>query len=253
MARRFLSLVGVLVALGGIGLFVFVGIQVWRVKAEVNRQARYLAAKAHAAGDATDRAISFVRQVLAEARGKLPFVRPAAGPAGAVSPILRLTARQASQELLGSVERAQGAVLAAADAVVVANAALNVAAAGDHLDELDKLFGLSPEHLSQSRAALVSISSELQNAQGILGATPESLTAEQVRAVNAALDQATDLTDRLSAVVVNARTRVDQAKAEVDRWARWGSYGATGLAVLGGLGQLFMLRFCVRKLVHLPA
>jgi hydrogenase maturation protease len=254
MVRRFLSLVGILLALAGASAFVFVGIKVWHVKAEVNRQARYLAAKAHSAGAASDRAIDFVRQILAEARNKLKLVRPETrAAAGAVSPFLQITAQQASRELLGSVERAQGAVLAASDAVVVAQSALNVAAQGDYSEELDRLFGLSPEHLKQSRSALVSISSELSNAQGIIGVAPENLTASQLNAANAALAQADDLTNRLSDVVTMVHARVDQAKVEVDQWAAWASYGVTALAVFGTIGQLFMLRFCTRKLLHLPA
>jgi hydrogenase maturation protease len=255
MARRFLSLVGVLVALAGTGVFVFVAVKVWHVKADVNRQARYLVAKAHSAGDATDRAIGFVREILAKAKSDLAIasVRPATGAAGAVSPILHLTAAHASRELLGSVERAQGAVLAAADAVVVADAALDVASGDDYFPELDKLFGLSPEHLKQSRSALVSISGELQSARGILGTAPANLTVDQLSAVNAALDQANDLTNRLSDVVKMARARVNGAKAEVDLWAVWLSYAVTALAAVAAIGQLFMLRFCMRKLLHLPA
>jgi hypothetical protein len=143
-------------------------------------------------------------------------------------------------------------VLAASNAVVVAESAIDIATAREY-PELDKIFGLSPDHLKQSRSALVSISSELQNARGILGITPDNLTAEQLNAVNAALDQATDLTNRLSDVVKTARGRVNQAKVEVDLWAAWVSYGVTALAVFGTVGQLFMLRFCMRKLLHLPA
>jgi hypothetical protein len=256
MVRRFLALVGVLFALAGTGAFVYVGVKVWHVKAEVNRQARYLAAKAHSAGDATDRAIDFVRQILNEAKedlNNITRVRTAAALPNPVNPFLKITAQQASRELLGSVERAQGAVLAASDAVVVAESAVKVAAGENYSEELDRLFGLSPEHLRQSRTALLSISGELRNASGILGGTPENLTAAQLSAANAALEQANGLTDRLSEVVKLARARVDLAKRDVDLWASRLSFGMTGLALVGGLGQLFMLRFCVRKLFHLPA
>jgi hydrogenase maturation protease len=255
MLRRFFSLVGVLLAIAGTAAFIFVGVKVWHVKAEVNRQARYLAAKAHSGGDAADRAITFVRQVLAEAKADLAHVakvRSAAGVPSAVNPFLKITAQQASRELLGSVERAQGAVLAASDAVVVADAALNVAG-GDYSEELDRLFGLSPEHLKQSRSALVSISGELRSARGILGAAPDNLTTDQLHAANVALEQATDLTNRLSDVVKTARTRVDRAKVDVDLWASRGAFGVTAFAVLGTVGQLFMFRFFMRKLLRLPA
>ena len=253
MVRRLFSLAGILLAVAGVGVFVFVGIKVWHVKAEVNRQARYLAAKAHTAGDATDRAIEFVREVLTKGKKDLDRVRGGTTPTVVVNPLLRVTALQASRDLLGSVERAQGAVLAASDAVVVAESALQVASGGEYPEELDRLFGLSPEHLKQSRSALFSISSELKDARGILGVAPENLTAEQLHAVNAALDQATDLTNRLSEVVQLARGRVDAAKRDVDLWAKWLSFGVTGLATLAAIGQLFLLRFCVRKLMHLPA
>jgi hypothetical protein len=254
MARRFLLLLGILFTLAGTGVFVFVAVKVWHVKADVNRQARYLVAKAHSAADAADRAIGFVREILAKAKSDLALarVRPGSEASGPVSPILQITAMQASRELLGSVERAQGAVQAASNAVVVADAALDVAAAGDY-PELDKLFGLSPEHLKQSRSALVSISGELTSARGIIGVTPDSMTVDQLNAVNAALEQANDLTNRLSDVVKMTRGRVNGAKVEVDLWASRLAFAVTALAVVAALGQLFVLRFCMRKLMHLPA
>ena len=253
MIRRLVALAGTGLGLLGIAAFIFVGIKIWHIKADVNRQARYLAAKAHSAADAADRAILFVRDVLSKAKDDLGRVRPGTTATAAVNPLLRITALQASRELLGSVERAQGAVLAASDAVVVADAALNVASEVEYFDELDRLFGFSPEHLKQSRSALVSISSELERASGILGDAPESLTADQLSAANAALIQANDLTNRLSEVVRRARQQVDKAKAEVDMWAARVSYAVTALATLGAVGQLFLLRYCVRKLVNLPA
>jgi hypothetical protein len=253
MIRRLLSLAGLLLAVAGVGMFVFVGIKIWHAKAEVNRQARYLAAKAHSAADATDRAIEFVREVLADAKSQVPLARSGATASAKVNPLLRVTAVQASRELLGSVERAQGAVLAASDAVVVAESALNVASGGEYPEELDRLFGLSPDHIRQSRSALVSISGELKQARGILGVAPENLTPAELNAVNSAIDQANALTDRLSEVVRLARKRVDAAKRDVDLWAKWGAYGVTALATLAAIGQLFLLRFCVRKLMHLPA
>jgi hypothetical protein len=74
-----------------------------------------------------------------------------------------------------------------------------------------------------------------------------------LHAANAALDQANGLTDRLSEVVKLARARVDRAKVDVDLWASRGAFGVTGLAVAGAVGQLFVLRFCMRKLLALPA
>jgi hypothetical protein len=253
MVRNVLSLMGIAIAVAGFGAFVFVGIKVWHVKAEVNRQARYLAAKAHSAADATDRAIAFVREVLEDAKKQVPRARTGATASARVNPLLRVTAMQASRELLGSVERAQGAVLAASDAVVVAESALDIASGGEYFEELDRLFGLSPEHIKQSRSTLVSISSELKHARGILGVAPENLTAEELNAVNAAIDQANGLTDQLSHVVRLARGRVDSAKRDVDLWAKYLAYGVTGLATLSAIGQLFLLRFCTRKLRHLPA
>jgi hypothetical protein len=252
MVRKLVSLTGIALALAGVGVFVFVGIKIWHVKAEVNRQARYLAAKANSAAAATDRAIEFVREVLADAKGQVRFARSGATASATVNPLLRVTAMQASRELLGSVERAQGAVLAASDAVVVAESALNVAS-GEYHEELDRLFGLSPEHIRQSRLALVSISDELRYARGVLGVAPENLTPAELNAVNAAIDYATNLTDRLSVVVTLARARVDLAKRDVDLWAKRVSFGVTVLASLGAIGQLFLLRFCARKLRHLPA
>ncbi|HSQ57220.1 MAG TPA: hypothetical protein VLM40_15960 [Gemmata sp.] len=261
MLRRMFALVGVIVGCAGVGTFVFIAVKIWPVKAEVNRQTRYFATKAGAAGDAADHAIAFVRDIIGRAKADLGIMRlqPADPSDSSVNPLLRMTAIQASREVAGSVERAQGAVIAANDAVKVANEALIIA--DKYLDgthaypDLSHFLGVSPEHLQASRATLDSISYELRNARGILGVTPGSqvLTPEEVRAVNAALDKASELTDTVAGMVGNARQRIITVKNQVDTWARRIAWATSFLAVIGIVGQLFLLRYCVRKLLDLPA
>ena len=50
MFRRLFSLLGLILALASAGVFIAIAIQIWSIKAEVNRQTNDLANKANAAG-----------------------------------------------------------------------------------------------------------------------------------------------------------------------------------------------------------
>src|SRR5262245_31746981 len=101
MTRKPLTLAGLAIGCAAIGAFVAVGIWVWQLKAEVNRQTTYLAKRANEAGDAADHAIEFVGEVIGKARKDLENARPqtAANPAS-VNPFVQMTARQASLQLV---------------------------------------------------------------------------------------------------------------------------------------------------------
>jgi hypothetical protein len=254
MTRRFCILAGMGLAIAAMAAFAFAAVKVWSIKREVNRQTGYFASKANAAGDAADQAIDFVRQVIGTAKDNLAVARlhPADASVTSANPFLRMTAIQASLELVGSVERAQGAVLAAGDAVKVADEAL--AAAGNY-PELDTVFGVSPAHIAQSRSALIAVENELHNARSILGVTPGTkvLTHDEMNAINAALDKATELANSVARIVGSARERVNDTASQIEGWSVTIAWATTILAGMGIAGQLFLLRFCWRTLHHLPA
>jgi hypothetical protein len=258
MFRRSFALAGVIFACVGAGVFAAVGIEVWVVKAEVNRQAAYLAKNANIAGDAADRAIQFVSDVIGEAKGELKAARKqTADPATVrVNPLVQMSARQASVKLAGSVDRALGAVVAASDAVTVADAALHVLSEKDY-PELVELFGVHPEQVKQTRGKLNSVSDELRQAKGVLGGPSGSdvplLTAEQLDAVDEALRLAEGFRAEMSRIVAEARVRVDAMHHKADLWAWRVAAATTAACVIGIVGQFFMARFFLRKLHRLPA
>ena len=112
MTRKLVALVGFIIGCGGIGLFVALGIYVWSLKREVNRQAETLAGKAQRAGDEADRAITFVENVIKQANDDLAIARrhaaATARPTRPMSMFELAMARTASQRLAGSVDRARG-------------------------------------------------------------------------------------------------------------------------------------------------
>lgn len=255
MVRNLLAITGLAIGLTGVGVFLAVGIWVWQLKAEVNRQTEYLASRANAAGDAADHAIGFVREVIEKARNDLNDARSKARPSAPeqVNPLVQMTARQASLQLAGSIERALGAVVTASDAVVVIDAALDVVS---DYPELEKLFGVHPDQVRQTRGTLVSVAGELRKAKSILGIPIESgpiPTPEQLDAVDAAIRMAEGFRGEMSRVVQLARRRVNDAKRTADVWAWRTAVGTTAVSALGLVGQLFLARFCWRKLRRLPA
>jgi hypothetical protein len=235
-------------------LFGAIGWYVWPLKTEVNRQADVLAEKANRTADAADHAIGFVRDVTARAEAELTIARLQAvdRPRTPVNPFLQVTAIKASQDLVGSVERAQGAVLAASDAVVVARATLEVTGG---YPEVNKFIGVSPEQLTTTRSALESVANDLHNARGILSCCPETnqLTTEQLNAVDAALGRVKDITEQIANIVATTRGKVNETREAVDVWSQRIALGMTLIAVLGIVGQFFMARFCWRKLRRLEA
>ncbi|WP_439631852.1 hypothetical protein [Gemmata sp.] len=256
MFRRLFALTGLLIALAGTGVFVAIAVQVWRVKAEVNRQTAELAGRANQAGDAAGRAVNFVGDVIDRARAELTTTRisTSAPEPVRVNPFVRMTARQASIDLAGSLERALGAVVTASDTVIVAETALDMVSADPRLSQA---FGVNTDQIHQTRTALTSVAGELRQAKSILGVPvrtdSELPSAEQLDAVDRALQMAEQFKAEMARLVGVARVRVNETRQLIDVWALRLAVAVTALSVLGAVGQLFMARFCLRKLHELPA
>jgi hypothetical protein len=254
--RRVLAGIGLLVAAAGFAGFAAAAVEAWRLKAEADRRTEALAGQARAALGAADHTLHFVREVIDKGQTELDAARAraAATPQERVNPFLQLTARKASEDLAGSVERANAAVVTAADAAVVAEAALELFGSDEQMPELKGWLGVKPEQLAQTRQDLDAAGRELKNVRALLGVSPDAVpTAEQLMTVGSALDQARGFTDQMGRVVGGARARVDETKREVDLWALRLAAGVTAAGALGALGQFFMARFCWRVLRGKPA
>ena len=110
-----------------------------------------------------------------------------------------MTARQASQQLAGSIERPLGAVVTASDAVVVIDAALDVV--GDY-PELENSSASIPTRSRQTRGTLVSVARELRRrttSSAFRSRPARSPTAEQLDAVDAALQDGGRVPGEMSA------------------------------------------------------
>lgn len=255
VVRRLLAVLGLLVAVIGFVTFVSAAVVVWRLKAETNRRTDALAAKANEAVKAADSAVTFVSRVLDQADKDLVDARKRpTDPPQPVNPFLQLTARQASQNLAGSVEKADAAVVVASDAAVVAEAALELFGDEKQLPELKQWLGVKPDQLAQTKSGLSRAGLELKQVRTILGVSVgDGPTAEQLVTVEAALAQARTLTNQMGTVVATARTRVDETKREIDLWVLRVALGVTVVGVVGAAGQFFMARFCWRVLRGKPA
>jgi hypothetical protein len=196
-----------------------------------------------------------VREVIDQAEVDLKQTREQSVPPRdkktPVNPFTQLAARQASEKLAGSVERANSAVITASDATVVAETALKLF--GQEAEWKD-WFGVKPEQLAITRTHLNHASSELKQVRTLLGVPVNSTpTKEQLVTVESALNQARDFTNQMNTVVSNARQRVDDTKRTVDLWALRVALGVTIAGAVGAIGQCFMARFCWRVLRGQPA
>ena len=156
-------------------------------------------------------------------------------------------AKSASQRLAGSVDQAHGAVVTASDAVVVANAALQVF---DEDSEFNRLFRVKASQVDATKTTLGNAARELSKAKEVLGGTP---TPEQLNAVDNALGQARDFTNELSRVVDSVRDRVNTTRSMVDQWSWRIAIGTMLVSTLASVGQLFMARYFWRTVRGLPA
>jgi hypothetical protein len=250
---RLLAALGLVVAVVGFVGFISAVVSVWKLKTEVNQRTEALAGQAHTAINAADRAIEFVREVIAQSQSDLTEARQrrADAPQQPVNPFLQLSARRASENLAGSVERANAALVTASDAAVVAEAALNVF--GEE-KELKAWLGIKPEQLAQTKTDLGNATRELKSVRTILGVPVDcQLTAEQLVTVESSLNRAGGFTEQMGKVVATARTRVDETKRTVDLWVLRVAVGVSLVGVLGAAGQFFMARFCWRVLRGKPA
>jgi hydrogenase maturation protease len=249
--------VGLLIALVGFVAFAGAAVAVWKVKAETDRRTGLLTAKAHEAVGAADHAVGFVRRVLDQAKHDLAQTRENTGaPPEPVNPFLQLTARQASQNLAGSVERADTAVVIASDAAVVAEAALALLGneKGEQASALKQWLGVDPDQLARTQSDLRSATRELKQVRTLLGVSlGDGPTPDQLVTVESALSQAQSLTDQMGNVVATARSRVDETKRQVDLWVLRVALAVTAVGAVGAAGQVFMARYCWRVLRGKPA
>jgi hydrogenase maturation protease len=250
--RSLLTGVGLLVALVAFAAFVAAVVSVWQVKAETNRRTDELAARAHGAVDAADRGVKFVDEVLTKAEADLKEAKnhPAA-PKEPANPFLQLTARKATENLVGSVDRANVAVVTASEAAAVAQAALDIFGSDE---QMKSWLGVQPEQLAQTRSSLDTARGELSKVRTILGVPlGDGPTHEQLVTVESALAQAREFVEQIRKLVATTRTRVDETKRGIDLWAMRIAVGVTALGVAGAVGQLFLARFCWRVLRGKPA
>jgi hypothetical protein len=255
IVRGVLAGTGLLIAVAGFVGFAAATAGVWQLKAEANRRTDELSAKAHAAVNAADHAVSFVSVVVDQGEAGVRDVRERAKgePPEPVNPFVQLSARQASEKLAGSVERANAAVVAASDAVVVAETALKLFESDE---QVKNWFPVQPEQLAQTQTELQAATRELKNVRTILGFPISDgglPTAEQLVTVEAALKQARAFIERLNQVVAKTRERVSETKRSVDDWVQKVAIGVTAAGVLGAMGQFFMARFFWRVLRGQPA
>lgn len=252
MLRSILSTLGLVLAAAGFVAFVALGVGAWVAKREADRQVAAMSEKAHRAGDVAERVIALVREIIARARGGLSVAR--ADPANAVTgvqldPVTQMVVWKAKRDLPGDVERARDAVGAASEALIVANAALDV-----FLEQPadGTAVGLRPDDMHTARTQLDRAASDLKTARRVLGvplpAPPADATPEQLANVDAALARAADVTDRFDDALTRVRTKVEATRRQAEVWSLRVAVGVTGLSALAALGQVFMARACWRGL-----
>jgi hypothetical protein len=249
--KRVASFVGVVVAVAGFVAFVGLIYGAWWAKREADRQVTDAVGKANSAIDVAGKAVNLVKDVLSRAEADVENARANAtsAPAPANDPFMRLMVAQANRQLPGDMERARDAVAIASETAVVAQSAIDVF---DERSDAQAALGIHPEQMKTARDHLDKATTDLRQAQSVLGLPinhPDArLTDDQYQAVRQALDQGKGITEKLDGAIDNARTRVATAQRKAEFWSLRLAVAATVLGGVGALGQVFMLRACVRGL-----
>jgi hypothetical protein len=255
MLRRALSVAGLLLAVAGFVTFVGLGVGAWVAKREADRQAAAVSEKAHQAGDIAERVIALVREIIARARGGLAVARSgpadAAGAGAPLDPVMQMVVWKAKRDLPGDVARARDAVGTASEALIVAEAALNVF----QEQPVDgTALGVGPGDMQAAKTQLDAAASDLKTARRVLGVPiphPDGAggaTPEQLSNVEAALARATEVTDRFDIALDRVRQKVDAATRQAGVWSLRAAVAVSALSALAALGQVFMARACWRGL-----
>jgi predicted membrane-bound mannosyltransferase len=250
MVCRFLSALGLVLALAGIGIFVGVGVYSWTLRAEVDRQTGAMVERAHAAGDVAANIIALIREVIARAEAGLAAARAEAvsqPPTKTEDPLVRIAMAKAKRDRPQEVERARDAVGIASEAIVVAGAAIDVF---EERPGNGSTLGIRPEDMQNARSQLDAAAGELRNARHVLGIpipnADGSATPEQLTQVEDALSRARAVADQMDAALGEAREKVNLASDQVEKWTLRAALGTTALGGLAALGQFFMARACLR-------
>src|SRR5205085_549683 len=130
--------------------------------------------------------------------------------------------RQATRDLPGRVELARDAVVTASDAVVVAEAILDVLTENP---EVGERFGVHREKLHASRTQLDTTANDLRGARTVLGIPIPGhemapIPPELLRAVAESLTRAKEFTDQLDRSLDAAREKFRVTKERTLMWGR---------------------------------
>lgn len=252
MARVFAG-AGLVVAVAGFGAFVALGVAAWATKREVDAQVASLTEKAAAATDVVGRGLLLAREVIDRAERGLEQARAEAAqpvPPPSVNPFVTIGLRQATRELPGRVELARDAMVAASDAVVVAEAALNVLTENP---DVGARFGVPTWAIQEGLAKLDTAAGDIRGARTVLGMPipgheSAPIPPEVLRAVGESLAQSRGYLGMLDRALLTAREKIRTTRERTLLWAWRLAVGATVLAVLGATGMGFMGVACGKKL-----
>jgi hypothetical protein len=243
MTRTVFTALAIVVFAAALAAFVAIAVGIWSVAAAANRRADGALGEALTALDRVRPVARVIRETIDAAEADLKAARP---PAPADIPAAKkMLLRSALKGSPDKVEAASRAVDGLGDLLVVAHAALTTLKDLPGADERDvgDLEGL--------RRKLAGSSAALHKADAILRATTgkrdDVIAAEDLRTVETALADTrvavVDVEDKLDAT----RSRVAALREQLPDWLDYATWAIAALSVLGALGQVALIRWCLRS------
>jgi hypothetical protein len=238
----FIALVIVVFATA-LAAFVAIAVGIWSVTAAGYRRADWALGEALTAIDRARPVARVIRETIDAAAADLQAARP---PAPADIPAAKkMLLRSALKGSPDKVEAASRAVDGLGDLLVVAHAALTT------LKDLPGTDDRDVGDLEGLRRKLAGSSDALHKADAILRATTgkrdDAVAAEDLRTVESALADARVAVVEVEGQLDATRSRVAGIREQLPDWLNYATWAIAALSVLGALGQVALIRWCLRS------
>jgi len=251
MPRRLFAVVAMLVSAVALAAFVAIAVCVWFVSAEFNGRSQWALGEALAALDRARPVTKVIREALDAADAELKAAKPPA-PADATA-VQKVILRSAIKDSPDKVASARRAVDGLSDLLVVAHAALN------SLQDLPGTDRAGLGDLEGLRQKLAASGAALQKANAVLQTQPDrkadAVAADDLIRIEAALADARVAVVEVEGKLDVTRSRVAAVRGQLPDWLNTATWATAALAVMGALGQVALIRWCLatRRIPAAPA
>lgn len=238
--KKLFSGIVLIVAVIALAAFITLAIGVWPVTAELHRRTDRALDTANGAVDRAEPVVFAVRKAILAAQDELAAAKPPE-QAAPLAPVPKMLLRSALKDSPERVESATRASEMMGDLLAAANAALGT------LHDTPGVPPLDTRELSAFQEKVKSSAESLRKVNAILGSTKpnDPIAAEDTRTIENALGTARTVTNEALAEIVVLRVQIEILREQVHSRLTLACWSIFALSLMGALGQIALIRWCV--------